>query len=61
MKTTIRKNLEMLINSYKIKKRNYETLTHEHSLKCQWDKASECDTKMRQIDWIIKDLEDLLA
>jgi hypothetical protein len=61
MKTTIRENVEMLINSYRIKKENYSNLVHEHSLKSQWDKASEYDTKMRQIDWIIKDLEDLLA
>ena len=61
MKTTIIENVEMLINRYKTKKENYSNLVNEHYLKHQWDKASEYDTKMRQIDWVIKDLEDLLS
>jgi hypothetical protein len=61
MKKTIRENTEMIISNYRSKKEKYGNLAHEHSLKSQWNKALEFDTKMRQIDWIIKDLEDLLV
>ena len=61
MKETLRERISSMLNEYKTKKKHYEDLVHEYSIKSEWESAMKFDIKMRQIDFTIKDLEKALS
>jgi hypothetical protein len=61
MKQTVRERIESLLNDYRQKKKDYAELVHQYSLNSEWEDAMKADIKMRQVDWMIKDLESALA